>query len=103
MKLKNIPIALITLIAVHGQVHASEDLAKSKSCMACHAIDAKLVGPGYKDVAAKYGAQTNAEDLLVQKVLKGGKGVWGFMPMPPNTQISEEEAHQVVKWILSLK
>lgn len=82
---------------------ANADLAKAKNCMACHAIDKKLVGPAYKDVAAKYAGQKDAEDKLVQKVLKGGGGVWGPVPMPANTQVNEAEAHTLVKWILSQK
>jgi cytochrome c len=79
------------------------ELAKSKNCMACHAVGNKVVGPAYKEVAAKYAGQKDAEDKLVQKVLKGGSGVWGPVPMPPNTQVNEAEAHRLVKWILSLK
>lgn len=82
---------------------ASEDLAKAKNCLACHAIDTKLVGPAYKDVAIKYAAQAGAEDMLVQKVLKGSKGTWGFIPMPANAQVSQDEAHALVKWILNLQ
>jgi cytochrome c len=82
---------------------ADADLAKSKNCTACHAVDKKVVGPAYKDVAAKYAGQKDAEDKLVQKVLKGGKGVWGEIPMPPNTNVNEAEAHTLVKWILGQK
>lgn len=82
---------------------ANADLAKAKNCVACHAIDKKVVGPGYKDVAAKYAGQKDAEDGLVQKVLKGGAGVWGPVPMPPNPQVSDAEARTLVKWILSQK
>ncbi|UGQ49173.1 c-type cytochrome [Massilia endophytica] len=78
-----------------------EELAKSKNCMACHAIDKKMVGPAYKDVAAKYKGQKGAEDKLVQKVLKGGSGTWGAVPMPPNA-VSDAEAHALVKWVLSM-
>ena len=76
-------------------------LAAEKACMACHAIDKKVVGPGFKDVAAKYKANATAEAMLVQKVLKGGVGVWGQVPMPPNASLKEEEAKLLVKWILS--
>jgi cytochrome c len=82
---------------------ANADLAKAKNCMACHSVQNKVVGPAFKDVAAKYAGQKGAEDKLVQKVLKGGGGVWGTVPMPPNTQVSEAEARTLVKWILSLK
>jgi cytochrome c len=82
---------------------ANADLAKGKNCMACHAIGSKLVGPAFKDVAAKYAGQKDAEDKLVKKVMMGGSGVWGAVPMPANPQVSEAEAHTLVKWILALK
>lgn len=82
---------------------ANADLAKAKNCMACHAIANKVVGPAYKDVAAKYAGQKDAEDKLTQKVLKGGSGVWGVVPMPANTQVTEAEARTLVKWVLSQK
>jgi cytochrome c len=82
---------------------ANADLAKAKNCMACHAVGNKVVGPAFKDVAAKYAGQKDAEDKLTQKVLKGGSGVWGAVPMPANAQVSEAEARTLVKWIQSLK
>lgn len=86
-----------------GSALANADLAKAKNCMACHSIDNKVVGPAYKDVAKKYAGQKDAEDKLVQKVMKGGSGVWGAVPMPANAQVSEAEARTLVKWILSQK
>jgi len=82
---------------------AGLDLAKSKNCLACHAVATKLVGPAYKDVAAKYAGQKDIEAKLVAKVMKGGSGVWGAVPMPANPQVSEAEAHTLVKWVLSQK
>lgn len=86
-----------------GAVQAADEtaLAKSKNCMACHTVDKKVVGPAYKDVAKKYTAKD--EDKLVEKIIKGGKGAWGEVPMPPNAAVKPEEAHRLVKWILSLK
>ena len=81
---------------------ASEDLAKAKNCMTCHKIDAKLIGPSYKDVAAKYAGQKDAVAVLSEKVMKGGTGVWGQVPMTPNN-ITAEEAKTLVTWVLSLK
>ena len=83
--------------------YAQADLAQKKNCMACHAIDKKVLGPAYKDVAAKYAGQKGAVDKLAQKVIKGGSGVWGAVPMPANPQVSEAEAKQLVQWILTLK
>ena len=82
---------------------ASADLAKAKNCMACHAVASKLVGPAFKDVGAKYAGQKDAENKLVAKVLKGGSGSWGAVPMPANPQVSEAEARTLVKWVLAQK
>lgn len=82
---------------------ASADLAKAKNCMACHAVDKKLVGPAYKDVAAKYAGQADAAAKLATKVQKGGVGVWGQIPMPPNPQVNDADAKALVAWILSQK
>ncbi|MBK8892705.1 MAG: c-type cytochrome [Propionivibrio sp.] len=84
-----------------GAAQADEALAKAKNCLACHAIDKKLVGPSYKDVAKKYTAKDEA--MLAEKIIKGGKGNWGQIPMPPNASVTPEEASKLVKWILSLK
>jgi cytochrome c len=82
---------------------ANEELAKKHACTACHAIDKKLVGPAYKEVAAKYKGQKDAEAKLVEKVKKGGSGVWGQVPMPPNAAVKDEDVKTLVKWILSIK
>ncbi len=82
---------------------ANADLAKAKNCMSCHAIGSKLVGPAYKDVAAKYAGQKDAENKLTAKVMKGGSGSWGAVPMPANPQVTEAEARTLVKWVLSQK
>ncbi len=82
---------------------ADTDLATKKNCMACHAIDKKQVGPSYKDVATKYAGQKDAVEKLTQKVMKGGAGVWGAIPMPANPQVSDVEAQQLVEWIMSQK
>ena len=82
-------------------VQADEALAKSKNCLSCHAVDKKVVGPAYRDIAKKYTAKDEA--MLAEKVIKGGKGVWGPVPMPPNPAVSPADAEKLVKWILSLK
>jgi len=81
---------------------ADEALAKSKNCLACHSVDKKLVGPAYKDVAAKYKGDAGAAAKLAEKVQKGGSGTWGQIPMPPNPQVNADEAKKLVAWILSL-
>jgi len=96
-------VGSVLAIMVSGSAMANADLAKAKNCMACHAVDNKVVGPAYKEVAKKYATDKTAEAKLVQKVLKGSSGVWGAIPMPANAQVSEAEAKTLVKWILSLK
>ena len=86
-----------------GSAMANADLAKSKNCMACHAVANKVVGPGYVDVAKKYAGDKTAEDKLVTKIIKGGTGVWGAIPMPANPQVTDAEARTLVKWILATK
>ena len=82
---------------------ADQKLAAAKNCMSCHAADKKLVGPSYKDVAVKYAGQRDAVDKLAVKIIKGGAGVWGPVPMPANPQLSEAEARRLAVWILGLK
>jgi len=82
---------------------ADQALATAKNCMACHAVDKKLVGPSYKDVATKYAGQKDAVDKLAVKILKGGSGVWGPVPMPANAQVSEAEAKKLAAWVMTLK
>jgi cytochrome c len=94
---------LIGAAAFSTSAMASADLAKAKNCMACHGMANKVVGPGFKEIAAKYAGDKAAEDKLTQKVLKGGAGVWGPVPMPANPQVSEAEARTLVKWILAQK
>ena len=96
-------VCLVAGALVSNVAMASADLAKAKNCMACHAVANKVVGPAFKDVAAKYAGQKDAEDKLTQKVLKGGSGSWGPVPMPANTQVNETEARTLVKWVLSQK
>ncbi len=81
-------LAAIGLAVASGPVFAQAELAKQKNCMACHAVDKKLVGPSYKDVAAKYKADKDA-------------GVWGQVPMPANPQVNDAEATSLAKWVLA--
>jgi cytochrome c len=82
---------------------ANADLAQKKACMACHAVDKKLVGPAYKDVAAKYAGQKDASAKLAEKIQKGGSGVWGAVPMPANPGVNAAEAKQLADWVLTVK
>jgi cytochrome c len=102
MKLLFLCISGLILFSSNS-VMANIDLAKSKNCMVCHTVDNKVLGPAFKDVAKKYAGDKTAESKLAAKVIKGGSGVWGTMPMPANSQVSQSEAQILVKWILSLK
>jgi cytochrome c len=82
---------------------ASEELAKKHACFACHTVDKKMVGPSYKEVAAKYRADKEAPAKLAAKVKKGSQGVWGNVPMPPNAAVPDADINALVKWILSQK
>lgn len=89
--------------ALVSSAYAQEDLAKKHNCFACHAVDKKVVGPAYKDVAAKYRNDPQAAAKLFEKVKKGGSGVWGPVPMPPNAQVPDADIKKLVSWVLSLK
>lgn len=96
--------ALATAFAVGPAFAAADlDLARAKNCMSCHSVANKVVGPAFKDVAKRYAGQPDAQAKLTQKVLKGGSGTWGVVPMPANAQVSEAEAKSLVQWILGLK
>ena len=96
---------LIALLVTCASLPAWADpaLATSKNCMACHATDKKLVGPAYKDVAAKYASDGEAVAKLSVKIIKGGVGNWGQIPMPANPQVTQADAETLAKWIMSTK
>ena len=101
--MKRVLFVLATACIFATPAMAQLDLAKAKNCLACHAVDHKVVGPAYKDVAAKYAGDKGAVDKLAQKIMKGGSGVWGPVPMPANTQVNEAEAKKLAAWVLTLK
>ena len=101
--MKRVLFALAVTLTATAPAFADQALATAKNCMACHAVDKKLVGPSYKDVAAKYASDKTAVDKLATKIVKGGSGVWGPVPMPANAQVNEAEAKTLVDWVLSLK
>ena len=101
--MKSALLIMAALTTLAAPAIADEALAKSKNCMACHAVDKKLVGPSYKDVAKKYGNDAKAVDMLAGKIQKGGSGEWGAIPMPANPQVSEAEAKKLAAWVLSNK
>jgi len=101
--MKKLALATIVAAVVTPAAFANPALAEKKNCLACHQVDKKLVGPAYKDVAAKYAGQKDAAAKLAAKIQKGGTGVWGQIPMPANPQVNAEEATTLANWILSLK
>jgi cytochrome c len=106
MKNPAILAALVLAAASTGALAADDPnlaLATKNACTACHAIDKKLVGPAYKEVAQKYRGDKTAEAKLIEKVKAGGVGVWGQVPMPPNAHVKDEDLKTLVKWVLSLK
>ncbi len=105
MKALLLAIAAASSMLVAAQVNAADAsaLAQKSGCLACHSIDKKVLGPAYKDVAAKYKGDKTAEAKLVTKIKAGGSGVWGPMPMPPMAaQVKEADITTIVQWILSL-
>lgn len=102
--MKRILFASLSVLATLATpAFADADLAKAKNCLACHATDTKLVGPSYKDVAKKYAGDAKAADMLATKIVKGGVGTWGQIPMPANAQVSEAEAKKLATWVLGMK
>lgn len=94
--------ALFSVSAHAAEASAGQTLAKKSGCFACHNVDKKVVGPSYKEVAAKYKNDKGAEAKLVSKVKAGGSGAWGDMPMPPNAHVKDEDIKTIVEWILTL-
>ena len=101
--MKRAVFVLAAAVTAASPALADEALAKAKNCLACHAVDKKLVGPSYKDVAAKYAKDKGSVDLLAAKIMKGGSGVWGPVPMPANPQVNEAEAKKLAAWVLTVK
>ena len=99
--MKRALLIMAAVAAVSAPAMADEALAKSKNCMACHAVDKKLVGPAYKEVAKKYAGDAKAVDALAAKIIKGGSGVWGAIPMPANPQVNEADAKKLAAWVLA--
>jgi cytochrome c len=101
--MKRALMIMAAMAAISAPAMADQALATAKNCMACHAADKKLVGPAYKDVAKKYAGDAKAADMLAAKIMKGGVGVWGAIPMPANAQVNDADAKKLAAWVLSLK
>lgn len=87
--------------AVAVDMAAGKALAQKSGCLACHTVEKKVVGPAFKDVAAKYKGNAKAEEMLIAKVTKGGSGVWGPVPMPANAKVTPEDMKTLVQWALA--
>ena len=103
MKRVLLACAIAVAASAAPAAHANEKLAQSSGCMTCHAMDKKLIGPSYKEVAEKYRNDKQAEAKLFQKVKAGGKGVWGETPMPPNAHLKDDDIKTLVRWALAQK
>ena len=104
-KTLKIAVAATALLGLAGTGVAMADaaLAQKNGCLACHQVDKKVVGPAYKDVAAKYKGDAGAAAKLAEKVKKGGSGVWGPVPMPPNANVKDDDIKTMVAYVLTLK
>lgn len=101
--MKHLAVVAAFGILSAGSAMANADLAQKKNCLACHAIDKKLVGPAYKEIAKKYAGQKDAAAKLAEKIQKGSTGVWGAVPMPANPQVNADEAKTLAAWVLAAK
>jgi cytochrome c len=99
---KTISLFVLAANLAAGTAFANEDLAKKNGCMACHGVDKKIVGPAYKDIAAKYKSDSGAAATLSKHVREGSKGVWGAVAMPPQAGINDDDLKTVAAWILKL-
>ena len=98
---RQLAAASFAALLTSSAAFASAELARSKNCVACHHVERKMIGPAYKAVAERYGKDESAIKVLSEKIVTGGSGNWGQMPMPPQSGVSPEEAEALVKWILS--
>lgn len=99
-----VPAALaVALLSANSLAQDAAKLAQQKQCLACHTVDKKLIGPTYKEVAAKYRSRKDGEAYLAKKIREGSNGVWGQIPMPPNAAVNEAEAKTLAKWVLQAK
>lgn len=100
--MKAIVIAAAVFAMTAGVASADEALAKKSACMSCHQVAKKVVGPSFQDVAKKYKGDASAAAHIVTVIKKGGKGVFGPVPMPPHPQVSDADAKKLADWVLSM-
>ena len=97
-----IPVVASITLCITALASASEELAQKNNCLACHMVDKKLIGPGFKEISEKYKGDSSAAETLAGKVKNGGGGVWGQIPMPPNAAVPDDEIKAIVDWIMTL-
>lgn len=102
MKAVVMSVAAALILGVTGVASADQALAQKNACMSCHGVDKKILGPAFKEVAAKYKKDKAAPERLAKHVKEGTKGNWGQVPMPPNAQVKDEDIKKIVAWILTL-
>jgi cytochrome c len=101
--MSRLSVMLFALALPAAPVAANPELARNNLCLGCHTIDKKLVGPAFKDVAARYAGQKDAAARLAEKIVRGGAGAWGVVPMPANPRVSADDALKLANWVLSMK
>lgn len=101
--MKKLLITMALTVAATAAMADAMALAKANACLACHAVDKKLVGPSFKDVAAKYADRKDAVEYLTKKIKSGGAGVWGPIPMPAQARLSDAQAKELAQWVLKAK
>lgn len=99
--MKLVHILMAATVLVSAPAFASKELAQKNACLACHAVDKKLVGPAYQEVAKKYAGQKDAVDTLAKSIKAGGAGKWGAIPMPAQAALSDADAKTLATWILA--
>ena len=101
--MKRVITATLLATCLVAPAMASKELAQAKNCLACHSLENQVVGPAFKAIAAKYAGDKAAAATLATKIMAGGGGVWGAIPMPANPQVKEDDAKKLATWILGLK
>jgi len=96
-------VALLAALVASAQAQASPELARSKNCVACHSPERRMIGPPFREIASRYATDATAVETLSARVIEGTSGNWGQMPMPPQTNLTQEEAEELVRWILSFR
>ena len=101
MRVSTAEQAADALVAAKPDLAQARKLTEGADCMRCHGLERKFVGPGFNEIAQKYAAQADAQSYLAGKIRSGSVGVWGSVIMPRHPQVSEEDALQMARWVMS--